>query len=126
MLYFIKRDYEIAVGLFDKALKIDSSNYSLWNKVGATLAHLGKPDEAIKCYHKALDIKPNYVRVWVNLGIAHGYKGLYEEAARFYLNALSFRPNAKHIWSYLQTTFMSMQRYDLIKLIAQQDPSLFK
>jgi peroxin-5 len=93
--------------------------------MGASLAHLGRPDEAIHCYHKALDIKPNYVRVWVNLGIAHGFKSLYEEAARFYLNALSFRPDAKHIWAYLQTTFMSMQRYDLIKLISQRDPSLF-
>jgi len=114
------------VGLFDRALKLDPSNYSLWNKMGASLAHLGRPDEAIQCYHRALDIKPNYVRVWVNLGIAHGFKSLYEEAARFYLNALSFRPDAKHIWAYLQTTFMSMQRYDLIKLIGRQDPSLFK
>ena len=42
--------------------------------LGATLAHLGKADEAMECYHKALDIKPNYVRVWVNLGIAYAYK----------------------------------------------------
>jgi len=47
------------------------------NKVGATLAHLGRADEAIKFYHRALDIRPNYVRVWVNLGIAHSFKGLY-------------------------------------------------
>lgn len=29
------------------ALKYDDKNYSLWNKLGATLAHLGKPDDAI-------------------------------------------------------------------------------
>jgi len=46
----------------------------LWNKLGATLAHLGRADEAIEAYHKALDLKPNYVRVWVNLGIAHSFK----------------------------------------------------
>ena len=74
----------------------------------------------------ALNVKPNYVRVWVNLGIAHGFKGDYEEAARFYLNALSFRPDAKHIWSYLHTTFMNMQRYDLISQISLQDPKIFK
>jgi peroxin-5 len=44
------------------------------NKVGATLAHLGRAEEAIKFYHRALDIRPNYVRVWVNLGIAYAYK----------------------------------------------------
>jgi peroxin-5 len=95
------------------------------NKIGAALAHLGRADEAIKFYHMALNIRPNYVRVWVNLGIAHGFKGDYEETARFYLNALSFRPDAKHLWSYLHTTFMSMQRYDLIQLISQQNPKLF-
>lgn len=89
------------------------------------MAHLGRADEAIKLYHMALSVRPNYVRVWVNLGIAHGFKGDYEEAARFYLNALSFRPDAKHIWSYLHTTFMNMQRYDLISLISQQNPKLF-
>lgn len=73
----------------------------------------------------ALDIRPNYVRVWVNLGIAHAFKGDYDEAARFYLNALSLRPDAKHVWSYLHTTFMNMQRYDLIGLISQQNPKLF-
>ena len=90
------------------------------------MAHLGRAEEAIEFYHKALDIRPNYVRVWVNLGIAHGFKGNYEEAARFYLNSLSFRPDAKHVWSYLHTTFMNMQRYDLINQISTQNPQTFK
>ena len=55
-------------------MKYDPSNYSLWNKLGATLAQLGRSDEAIEAYYKALELKPNYVRVWVNLGIAHAYK----------------------------------------------------
>lgn len=96
------------------------------NKIGAAMAHLGRADEAINLYHHALAIRPNYVRVWVNLGIAHGFKGDYEEAARFYLNSLSFRPDAKHIWSYLHTTFMNMQRYDLIQQITHQNAQIFK
>lgn len=76
VLHFIARDYDNSVILFREALKFDNSNYSLWNKLGATLAHLGRADEAIEAYHKALDLKPNYVRVWVNLGIAHAYKVL--------------------------------------------------
>jgi len=77
ILFFIKRDYETAIDLFKKALSLDPTNYLLLNKVGATLAHLGRADEAIMLYHKALDIRPNYVRVWVNLGIAHAFKGQY-------------------------------------------------
>jgi peroxin-5 len=113
-------------------LSLDPTNYLLMNKVGATLAHLGRADDAIHFYHKALDIRPNYVRVWVNLGIAHAFKGMYHEAARFYLNALSFRPDAKHVWSYLHTCFMSLrkfdiilERYDLINKISAQDPKVF-
>lgn len=125
ILYFIKREYHRSIDLFQEALKYDPTNYLLMNKVGAALAHLGRADEAIDFYHRALDIRPNYVRVWVNLGIAHGFKGNYDEAARFYLNSLSFRPDAKHVWSYLHTTFMNMQRYDLIKQISTQNPQAF-
>lgn len=77
VLHFIKREYEVAADLFERASKAQPNNYTLWNRVGASLAHLGRPDEAIECYHKALEIRPNYVRAWVNLGIAHGFKGLY-------------------------------------------------
>jgi peroxin-5 len=114
ILFFIKREYEVAIDLFNRALNLDPTNYLLMNKVGATLAHLGRADEAIRFYHRALDIRPNYVRVWVNIGIAHAFKGLYDEAANFYLNALSFRPDAKHIWSYLHTCFLSMRNLKLM------------
>ena len=109
ILFFIKREYDVSIDLFNRALNLDPTNYLLMNKVGATLAHLGRADEAIQFYHRALDIRPNYVRVWVNIGIAHAFKNLYDQAANFYLNALSFRPDAKHIWSYLHTAFLSMR-----------------
>ena len=63
--------------LFREALAIEPDNYSLWNKLGATLAHLGKTEEALEAYYKSLEIKPNFVRVWANLGIAHAYKVIY-------------------------------------------------
>jgi Flp pilus assembly protein TadD, contains TPR repeats len=77
--------------------------------LGATLAHLGRTEEAMDAYHRALEFKPNYVRCWVNLGIAHAFKGEYHEACQLYLNALSMNPNAKHVWSYLQNCFISMR-----------------
>jgi peroxin-5 len=47
VLHFIDRDYDQAVHYFKASLKLDPSNYSLWNKLGATLAHLGHADEAM-------------------------------------------------------------------------------
>ena len=44
VLHFIKREYEYAAELFEKASKSQPNNYTLWNRVGASLAHLGRPD----------------------------------------------------------------------------------
>ncbi len=126
VLQFINRDYESAVSSFQRALQIQPDNFSVWNKLGATYAHLGKAEQAVEAYNKALDIKPNYVRVWVNLGIANAFQGDYPEAARFYLSALNMNPEAKHLWTYLHSTFVCMQRYDLLPLLEKQDISLFK
>jgi peroxin-5 len=125
VLYFIARNYEMSVTAFKTALQFDHLNYSLWNKLGATLAHLGRTDEAIEAYHQALELKPNYVRVWVNLGIAQAYKKDYEEAARFYLNALSFNPNAVHLWTYLNSAFVMLDRVDLVAKIKTHDVRAF-
>lgn len=66
----LSRDYDGAVGAFRTALQTRSSDYSLWNKLGATLANSGRSGEAIGAYQKALDIKPNYMRAWANMGIS--------------------------------------------------------
>ncbi len=52
------------------ALAIRPRDYSLWNKLGATLANSSSSHEAIAAYQKALDLKPNYMRAWTNMGIA--------------------------------------------------------
>jgi peroxin-5 len=44
ILFFIKREYDVAIDLFNRALNLDPTNYLLMNKVGATLAHLGRAD----------------------------------------------------------------------------------
>jgi len=44
---------------------MQASGYYDKNK-GATLDHLGKPDEALKCYDKAIEINPNYAKTGTN------------------------------------------------------------
>lgn len=41
VLHFIGRNYDKSVELFRASLNFDKDNYTLWNKLGATLAHLG-------------------------------------------------------------------------------------
>jgi peroxin-5 len=83
-LYFIKREYQPAVEHFQQTLNIDPTNYLIWNKFGAAIAHLGQNDVAQEAYFKALDHKPNYVRAWTNLAMAHGGNRDYKNSVNFY------------------------------------------
>jgi len=42
----------------------------LWNRLGATLANGGNPEEAVDAYRKALELKPTFTRAIFNLGVA--------------------------------------------------------
>lgn len=44
ILYFLKREYDTAINLFQNALQLDPTNYLLMNKIGAAMAHLGRAD----------------------------------------------------------------------------------
>jgi peroxin-5 len=127
VLYFIARNFDMALESFTHALELSPENHSLLNKIGATLANRGQNPDAIDKYQEALDRNPFYVRVWVNIGIAYSNLKEYDKAARFYLCALSLNPEADHVWNYLNTAFLYMNRGDLIeKLYATRDPEAFR
>ena len=117
VLYNVSRDYNSAAISFKKAINNKPNDYSMWNRLGATLANGQRSAEAIPAYERALELKPSYARGWLNLGISHSNLGSYIEAANAYLKALDLNPGAVHIWSYLRITFTCMERFDLISLV---------
>ena len=57
VLYNLSRDYPAAVGAFEAALQLRPTDYSLWNKLGATQANSMECSKALPCYINALDRK---------------------------------------------------------------------
>lgn len=127
VVYNVSRDYDAAISSFQKALELSSSqqSYSLWNKLGATLANANRSDEALPHYHSSLLNRPKYARAWLNMAISHSNLKNYDEAARCYLQTLSLNPSARHCWSYLRIALTCSEKWDLIPLAAKQDLEAF-
>lgn len=110
-LYFMHKEYDLAVSAFENAVEKDPNNYYCWNRLGAALAHKGDNLTAIQAYQKALEFRPAYVRAWANLGIAHANINDMVSASRFYLCALSYNPKASHVWNYLFTSLTCLSNF---------------
>lgn len=63
-------------------------DFLLWNRLGATLANGGLPEEAISAYRKALELRPTFTRATYNLGVSCLNIGCYHEAAEHLLAAI--------------------------------------
>jgi len=123
VLHNLSRDYPAAIASFEAALELRPTDYSLWNKLGATRANSLSCEAAVPCYIRALELKPHYVRALSNLGISYGNLSSHEAAAQCYLKALSLNPEADHVWSYLTMVFSAMGRPDLVEKASRRDHS---
>jgi peroxin-5 len=109
VLFNIDRNYAQAIDSFLKAVELRPSDFTSWNKLGATMANAGLSREALECYHQALALKPNYARAWSNLAIAHTNLNEFELASKFFVAALQLSPDASHLWSSLVIALSNWQ-----------------
>ncbi|GAX85689.1 hypothetical protein CEUSTIGMA_g13104.t1 [Chlamydomonas eustigma] len=121
VLHHLGRNYGMAIEAFERALKLRPQDYSLWNKLGATLANNSRSSEAVYAYQKALDLKPNYMRAWTNMGISLANMGEYDKSASFYVRALGLNPNATQVWGYLRTSLACAGRMDAMPAVDARD-----
>ena len=62
----------------------------------------------------------------VNIGLAYRNLGEFPESIPYFLNALILNPSATHIWNYARSSFLQMNRLDLVEKMNFKDPSSFR
>ena len=100
----VSRKYNAAVHSLESALGLTPDSYTLWNKLGATLAKGNQSKNGLPVYLRALKLRPKYARTWLNMAILHGNMNNYNEAAHCYLQTLALKPNPVHCWEYVRVS----------------------
>ena len=91
--HYYKNEYNEAIECYDKAIKIEPSNFDLWFNKGYALIQLEKYEETIECYDKAIKIEPNDALAWDTKGIALVNLGKNNEAIECYDKAIEIDPS---------------------------------
>jgi peroxin-5 len=123
VLYNVSQDFNSAIECFQRALSARPNDYSLLNKIGATLANSDRSQDAMNPYARALQARPKYTRGWLNIGISYANMDQYMNAAKAYVHAIKLNPRATHIWGYLRVVLNCLDRLDLVELTKNQNIS---
>ncbi|XP_029473226.1 PEX5-related protein [Rhinatrema bivittatum] len=127
VLFNLSGEFGRAVDAFNAALTVRPEDYSLWNRLGATLANGDRSEEAVEAYTRALEIQPGFIRSRYNLGISCINLGAHREAASNFLTALSLQRKSRYqqqvpypvisgnIWAALRIALSMMDQPELFQ-----------
>jgi tetratricopeptide (TPR) repeat protein len=91
-VHLLRRDYPVALELYERLLEETPDSPKLWNERGVVLHQLGRLPEALESYGHAVEHAPGYALALNNLAVAHAVQGRYDEAVDRLREALSSQP----------------------------------
>lgn len=81
---FEQGDYQIAIGHFERSIKLNFKVARTHNELGMCYLFLNRNEKAIPCFEKALELDPRFAEAHNNLGIAlYGVNRLDDAEAQF-------------------------------------------
>jgi len=116
------KNYEKAVELITRALKINPRDDACHNNLGNALKNLKRFDEAINSYDKALNLKPDYAEAYSNKGVVMYELKHFDEAINCYDKALIIEHYYPEAHSNKGNALYELKRYD--EAIAHYDQAL--
>ena len=93
LVFFESGDYDSAISLIKKALRLCPGYADAYNNLGIIYQHTDHLNDAEACYLKALSMNPNLCSAHINLGKIFQKKRNVEEAIQCYEKALKCDPD---------------------------------
>ena len=90
----------------------DEQTAELWNVKGASLARLGRLEEALSCLDQALTCEPEYLAAWNNKGLTLTRMRRRDEALACYDKALTIAPEDVRILGNKANVLVELGRYE--------------
>jgi tetratricopeptide (TPR) repeat protein len=85
--------YDEALALVNKGIKLDSNNANSWYNKGIILFKMCRYQDALNSFAQAADIDPEFTEAWFNKGMALMCSGKYLEAIRAFNKLLKIHPH---------------------------------
>ena len=126
-------EYEKAIKIYDEMLKIDPTDYKIFEMKGIALSNLRlestlamQPQQSISPrdpsnlnklsmleFYKALEINPNSVLALNGMGLGFGNFGEYSEAEKYFKKSLKIKPDNNVAQNYLISLEKLAKKYSL-------------
>ena len=104
------RRYAEAVVFFEKAIRINNQDASLYLNLANGLKQVQRIDDALASYDKAIDIKPDYAIAFNNRGNTLKDLKRFEEALTSYDKAIISKPDYANAFNNRGVTFQQLNR----------------
>jgi len=105
-------NYEKAVELLEKSLKIVPKEVKAWILLGDSFDAIGRKEEAVEAYNKAIDIGGNDLDVLKKKGRILYELKRYDEAILCFEDVLELDPDSKDVWNNKALSHMRNGEYE--------------
>lgn len=104
------RYYE-AVNWFDRALRLQADNFTLWYNRGDALAHLTRYADALASFEQAIALNPASPAAWTYQGVMLIYLTRYAEALLCCDQAIALNPKDLEAWTFRGVALQRLGQY---------------
>ena len=105
-------NYEKALEVLEKALKLDPTNEKGWMGKGYALNELERYQDALDDFKKALELDPKDAMAWAGMGMVFINLDQYEDATESLQKAVDLNPEDEGSWRRLGICFFMLDKYE--------------